>query len=601
MKYIITKNPNQDFFGLESISIHECVELLRGIATLSLDVETTGLSPIDNRLLMVQISTQDADFVIDATTVSIQPLKPLFEDPEVEIMAHNAAFEYKFMKAQGITLSNVYDSMLASKLLSCGDHSIANSLKAVLERELKIKMDKEVRSSFIDFKGTEFTQEQIIYGVEDTIHLFDLKQKQMKKIKKEELEDVFKLECEAALALGDITYNGLALNKEKWGEFAVIAQEKLTEMLPQLDAELLKLSSSYATKQTALFEGRACEINWGSPKQVLEVFQTLHPDLDSVGAPVLKRLKNPIIKQYVAYKKQMKLANAYGLAYYKYLHKDNKIHPNFNQILNTGRVSQSSPNAQQLMGEYRTAFIPSRRGYVFVDADYSSMELVVLAHFAQEKSWLEIIRAGGDLHSSNAEKVFGDDWRKAGADARKVKRTMIKTIAFSLVYGAGAASLADNLEISVDEAQDTMDDFFDTFPRIKTILEKLREYGANNGYIRTAKPYSLKRSFPEWDGEDTERREMSSIKRQSANTFVQGTSAYICKKALILLRNEIIKNDHPMKIVNVIHDEILCEVKEEFAPQAELILQKAMEDAANTMLEHGLLKAIPNTSPHWSK
>ena len=199
-------------------------------------------------------------------------------------------------------------------------------------------------------------------------------------------------------------------------------------------------------------EQRATNIKWSSPSQMLALFQHLVPKLEDVNGKNLNkhRYKHPIIKSYIRYKELSKLANAYGTNFFNYVNCDGKVHTNFSQILDTGRVSSSEPNMQQIPADnkYRNCFI-CPDGWVFVSSDYSAQELNVIAFGSKDPVWLDALERGLDLHGVCADLVFEDKWRNADTDERKKLRTQIKTINFGLAYGMGPHKLSDTLGISM--------------------------------------------------------------------------------------------------------------------------------------------------------
>lgn len=599
--YFSTENENQDLFGLEPITLQECIVKLRKHKIMSVDCETQGLSPIDNILLMLQISTPVEDYVIDCRGLDLTPLNEIFGSKDYLKLFHNVAFDYKFLKAAGVTTENVYCTMLMSKVISCGKSHLGHTLKEVLHRLLEIEMDKEARSSFIGMVDQTFTKEQVVYGIKDTQHLITIRDKQLPQIEKHGLKNVARLENEVVLAFGDISLNGMFLDQDKWEDKAEIAKKELDKLLPQLDTLLVSTYPKYATPQTALFEGRPTELNWNSPKQVLEVFRMIHPELESVGAPVLQPYYDPIIKLYKTYKESNKSYNTYGIGYYKYLHSDDKVHTGFNQVLQTGRVSSSSPNMQQMPGDYRECFVPEKKDWVYVSADYASQELAVIAYGAKEEVWLEAIRNGDDLHSICAALVFKDKWSSALPDSpeRKALRQSVKMVSFGLAYGMSSYGLSSRLEIPENEAKLIITQYFAAFPKIKGFLDNLGQFGKYNGFIRTYSPYRRIRWFPEWKGNRTDN--MGKIIRASKNSPIQGSASDMTKSALIFLRNLVKELPYEVEIVAQIHDELACVCHKDNAEDLAQVLKKAMEDAADIILEKGLLKAEPTITPYWSK
>jgi DNA polymerase-1 len=362
---------------------------------------------------------------------------------------------------------------------------------------------------------------------------------------------------------------------------------------------------------------------------VLEVFKVLISKLDNVNGKVLYnyRWKFPIIDTYIEYKEAMKLCTSYGDAFFKNLAGDNKIHTNFHQILDTGRVSSSKPNMQQIPADniYRNCFT-APEGWSFVSADYSSQELNVIAYGSKDPVWIEALVAGKDLHSTCAELVYGEQWvnaaekdcnyytkditgeikrQKCICKQHKTLRTNVKTINFGLAYGMGPNKLSDTLNISVDGAKELIEKYFQTFPAIKGFLEKLGNFGKKYGYIKTFPPYNRKRWFSNWYPRIWDHKSMSlelgTIERASKNTPIQGASADMTKKALILMRDWIKGQDAPIKLVMTVHDQIDTICKNEYLEEWTIDMKSIMEIAAKEVVTNGLLKAEVTVSSCWEK
>tara|TARA_R110000803_G_C11929813_1_gene315321 strand:- start:17 stop:1144 length:1128 start_codon:yes stop_codon:yes gene_type:complete len=373
---------------------------------------------------------------------------------------------------------------------------------------------------------------------------------------------------------------------------------------------------------TPVEELRDIDIKWTSPKQVLNVFKTFIPKLDNVnGKDMYKyRFRFPLIDKYVKYKEAMKLCTSYGDAFFKNLAGDNKIHTNFHQILDTGRVSSSKPNMQQIPADniYRNCFI-APDGWSFVSADYSSQELNVIAFGSKDPVWLKALEEGQDLHSTCAELVYGEQWLTSGDDncaymskkekcncpSHKKLRTNVKTINFGLAYGMGPNKLADTLNITIDDAKLLIDKYFEAFPAIQGFLEKLGNFGKKYGYIKTFPPYNRKRWFVNWYPKIWDNKssmmELGSIERASKNTPIQGASADMTKKALVLMRNHIAGSSAPVKLVMTVHDQIDTICKNEYLDEWTVVMKKIMEDAALEIVTNGLLKAEVTVSDCWEK
>ena len=610
-KYFITNDPLQDLFGLEPLTIVEVVERISDKQWLSMDTETSGLSPIDDILTMIQIFDGTNTYIIDAQSVDVTPLNTVMKDTNITKIFHNAKFDIKFLKQAQIGPEKVFCTMLADKVIHCGKN-MRFSLADLLLRYFDIEMSKEVRGSFIGHKGT-FTKAQIEYGIDDVAHLINIVRKQKPQIDRLNLQKVIDLENEAVLAFADIEYNGLYLDKDAWSKVADAAKEKADTLFYKMDMEVYKRYPQYHERQLDMFGlARPVTINWDSPSQVLELFKIKYKNLDSVNAKLLKSLGDPLVKDYVQYKEASKAYNAYGPEFYKYLHSDGKVHTNFNQVLFTGRVSSSGPNLQQIPSDniYRNAFKPKEDGWKMVSSDFSAQELCVIAYGSKDPVWLDVLRNGGDLHSRCAELVFGDAWLKLGKDTNERKATEqgqklrkhVKTINFGLAYGMGAASVADQLGITKKQAKKLIDKYYEVFPRIKGFLDMAGEYGVENGFIRTFRPYGRIRHFENWDFElDNETK--AQITRWSKNTPIQGSAADMTKEAMVLIRKYLNDNNlnDKVKMVCAVHDQVDTECSADIAEEWAVKLTELMEQAGVTIVGEGLLKAETDINNAWTK
>ena len=597
---------------------------------LGVDTETEGLDFTCNKMIMFQIGDQSNQFVIDTRHVSIEPLRPVLEDANIQKIFHNAKFDYKFIKKwSNITCQGVWDTFLVEVVLNCGKR-IGFALKDLVKRYCNEDLDKEVRNKFIGLNGTPFTENQIVYGANDVSYLCAIKWEQTHKLTQLQLGPVALLENEAALALADIEYNGLDLDIDKWKSLeseSTLKADALAINLDELVLEDSKLNKFIKTHiQADMFKSlddiRKINVKWTSPKQVLEVFKTLVPELDDVnGKNMYKhRFKHEIIDTYIKYKEAMKLCTSYGDTFLNNLACDNKIHTSFHQILDTGRVSSSKPNMQQIPADnkYRNCFV-APQGWSFVSADYSSQELNVIAFGSKDPVWLEALEEGQDLHSTCAELVYGQQWMDSGEDncaylkkkekcncpSHKKLRTNVKTINFGLAYGMGPNKLADTLNISINDAKILIRKYFKAFPAIKGFLDKLGSYGVKYGYIKTFPPYNRKRWFTNWYPKIWDSRasklELGSIERASKNTPIQGASADMTKKALVHMRSWIVEVKAPVKLVMTVHDQIDTICKNHYVETWKQDMKMLMEMAANEIVTNKLLKAEVTVSKYWTK
>jgi len=614
VRFIGTNSPLND---IQTATIQECKAYCESKTVLGVDTETEGFDFTCKKLIMFQIGDRDRQYVIDTRDVDITPLKETLESREIVKVLHNAKFDYKFIKKwAGISMEEMYDTFLAERVINCGKQDYGYSLSRCVERYLGVTLDKETRNKFIGLKGQPFTVDQITYGANDVVHLLDIREKQLSKIHSLELHNVTRLENTVVKVFAEIEYEGLNIDEDKWTAMAEDNVKLAFKQELKLDDIVLAhplLQDYRVPVQVDMFapmdEVRKTHIKWSSPFQILELFQNLVPNLEDVNGKKLNkhRYKHPLIDEYIRYKERTKLANAYGTKFFNYVNCDGKVHTNFSQILDTGRVSSSRPNMQQIPSDntFRNCFT-APEGWVFVSSDYSSQELNVIAYGSQDPVWLDALQRGLDLHGVCADLVFEDKWRNAEEDEKKSLRTQIKAINFGLAYGMGPFKLADTLQISKGEAEALIEKYFTEFPNIRDFLTKLGTFGTRNGYITTFAPFKRRRWFDTWFpkiwDDRSKMQEFGSIERASKNTPIQGSSADMTKLALIYIHREIDESwSDSVKIVMTVHDQIDTICKEEVADAWSIKMTELMEKAAKIIIPNGLLKADTNISAVWQK
>ena len=625
--YIGNATTSQDYHYRKGV-IDDVVKYCSDKHVIAVDTETNGLDFTSNEIVMLQIGDEHHQFIIDVRTIDISPLKDIFEDKEIIKVLHNVKFDYVFIKSKfSINMQNVYDTMLTEKVIHCGKN-LKFGLKDLIKKYFQIEIDKNIRTTFNTEKP--FTKEQIKYGAKDIEYLIKLKDLQEPLIDKYKLDSTVELENKAVLAFADIEYNGLNIDKDKW-KLVYIENKKIADKLNEKldlmvieDIRLQKFVLEYIQGDlfTATAELRKVSINWDSPKQVLSVFNCILPDLENVNGKYLNkhRYKIPVINQYIKYKEAMKLCTSYGDAFFDNIRADGKIHTNFHQILDTGRVSSSKPNMQQIPADnlFRNCFIAPAE-WKFVSADYSSQELNVIAFGSKDPVWIEALKRGEDLHSVCADLVYGEKWTdvaetdcsyfidksKCNCAQHKSMRTNVKTINFGLAYGMGPHKLADTLNIPINDAKILIKKYFASFPAIGGFLDKLARFGKKFGYIKTFPPYNRRRWFDSWYpniwNASESKRELGSIERASKNTPIQGASADMTKLALILIREYIAITKCPVKIVMTVHDQIDTICHQDYLDEWTAKIKELMELAANKIVTNGLLKAEVGISDYWQK
>ena len=360
--------------------------------------------------------------------------------------------------------------------------------------------------------------------------------------------------------------------------------DKLTEF-----GEMLKSEQKKLTDEIYGYAGH--EFNINSPKQLATV---LFEELDlatvkktktgySTNAEVLEKLKwmHPIVEKILEYRKITKLNSTYVEGLIPAIDKkDGKIHSSFNQTVTvTGRISSTEPNLQnipvrtELGREMRKMFIASKEDNVLVDADYSQIELRVLAHIADDENMQEAFLTDFDIHSATAAKVFSVD----KSEVTQEMRSAAKAINFGLVYGMGEFSLSQDLHISVKKAKEYIEDYLGSYPNVQKYMKDTVDFAKENGYVTTM--FGRRRDIPEIKASNFQTRAFGE--RVALNTPVQGTAADIIKLAMINVYKRLKKENLTSKLILQVHDELIIEAPKSEVNRVCVLLREEMEKAAN--------------------
>ncbi|CAM6001132.1 unnamed protein product [Sphagnum balticum] len=430
---------------------------------------------------------------------------------------------------------------------------------------------------------------------------------------------------------------GISETPEEWGNYSDILVALVNQDWTPAFLYLVRTDKQWLVDNGYLIPEGTIKLNWNSTDQVLPLFQQLDKNLKDLSEKSRNTFEHPIVVDYEKFKKGLKLTSSYGLPFLELVDLDGRVRTRFNQILATGRISSSKPNGQQIPWfrdepdpekayRYHNCFIAAP-GHSFVSADYISQELVILSDMSQDPVWQEAIKKGWDLHSITASMLYGKEWangkepgcefelykKKCKCKKHKEQRYDGKTLDFGLPYGMSCYKLAGELKITVPEAVALMDKFFTVFPSIGKCLINLGGYGVQTGVIKTLAPFNRKRWFPKWDKVRDRIQEhtmgirynaiLGEIERASRNMPIQGSAADMCKLALVYLRRYINDNNlrTKVKLSMQVHDEILCEVVDDFVDEWAIRLQILMEKAAKVIITSGLLKVDTSIDKIWTK
>ncbi len=578
-------------------------ELARQFAkakTLGVDVEATGLDPYTSELLLLQIGVDDQAYLFDPLQVDLSLLKPPLSASQPLKIVQNASFDYKFIKHHlGITLGNLFDTMLAERMLTAG-LSRNVSLAAMSEKYLGVKMDKEVRKSFV--RGNhQFNIKQLEYAALDVLVLPHILSAQLPLLEKEDLMKVAHLEFQTVPVVAEMELKGIRLDIQKWQEIFAYEQKERDRAEDKIQELLAPL---YKRHQANLFGGTSKVVNLNSPKQVLEAFQLLGVDVPSTGEAVLKKTNHALAKLLLDYRTHEKLISAFGDSLLEKVNPVTKrIHPSFSQIgADTGRFSCSDPNLQQIpaTARFRECFIPAD-GYTFVVADYSQQELRVLAGLTNDPLFLKAYREDLDLHSLTASQMFGvpfKEFKPTENPEHKKLRQSAKTINFGIAYGMGPGALGALLGVSVEDARGMLSKYVQTYKGVKRWLDKVGKEALYKGYSETIIGRKRWYHLPSKDDVDYI-RVVGNIERQGKNTPIQGSSADMTKFALIYMYKKFQDEQLVAVPILAIHDEVVVEVSQADAPRVRDIVEAEMIRAGEEMLPQVPVKAEAKITNVW--
>lgn len=644
MKYLISNNykpdDSEEAKGIVLASRKDLVEWIRDKKVIELDTETIKNSNDSNGYVFTfQVGDADNQFVLDCTDEkNVELAKNILKTNRLKIL-QNAKYDIKWFLKWGINPTNIYDTMLAEMVINLGYKAVGLGLDRISYRYLNVDVSKEIRGQ-INYLG--LTPAVVNYAATDVEYLSKIREAQLKIIQQKDLERVLELENKVVRVFAEMEHTGIYLNEKKWLEVEKYHKDLVQKKEKELEQYLL--NSNIKKKLHVIFdmfEGeKLSNFNFNSSQQVVKVLKDLGRDrrvkelmnLTSAAEGELEKIAylEPFIKIYLDYKEQITNVAKYGsnflLTRKKIKRKDGtesvysyptinshtgRVHYDYWQMVETGRVSCGSPNMQQIPAntKHRSCFEP-REGYSFVSCDFSSQELVLIAEDSQEPVWIEATLKGWDLHSTVADMVFKKTWRdgaeegclyykekkKCSCKKHKELRDKIKTINYALSYGAGYNKIAANLRIAPEEAKAIIDEYFSTMKHLKRTFNTLATFGKKNFYIRTFAPFRRMRHFVP----TTDESELHSVGRQSMNTRYQGTGADMMKQALVdLYDHHKPKYGNDVYFILQIHDQCILEVKDELAEQVMKETIEIMRNVSKLMLKTLVVDVDGEISKSW--
>lgn len=562
---------------------------------LGLDCETTDLDPMNGRLRLLQLSNGDKTYVLDLDTVgdvlgpALKPIRDLLTSPDQIKVAHNAKFDIKWIKYHlGVEVENVFDTYMASVLLAAGARDRRHGLKDVARLWLDVEVDKEQQKS--DWSDPSLTEEQIRYAAEDAAALPRLYHKMYSALVEDRLLEVMEVENRCLMPVAQMELNGICLNVDGWRSLlqwnidaAAVHGEELMDMLAP------------GARQPALI-GRP-EINLGSTKQVIGNMKRMGIPLDDTTQewkiePLGKEY--PAVAKLLEYRGYAKHVSSFGESILAHVRPDTgRIHATYklDGAENTGRFSCTSPNLQQMPhGSKVRACFTADVGNRLVIADYSQIELRILADRSGDEKFIAAFNSGADFHRTTAAEVFGVSVDEVSDE----QRSFAKRLNFGLVYGISAHRFSLLTGMDIEEVNRLMYKYFSTYSGLDAYL---KESGRDVVIYREARTASGRLSKLAFD--ENQRGQAASAKRAGINMPIQGTSADILKRALRLAHDSF--KGTSGRLVNIVHDEILAEASIEDVDVVAERLADSMRTAGEVYIKKVPVVVDPVISEVWAK
>jgi DNA polymerase-1 len=551
------------------------------------DTETTGLNPVRADLVGLSFSWKAgrAYYIpVRAATGSIVPLetvveklKPIFANPSVAKAGHNLKYDILVVRQVGIRVAGVeFDTMLASFLLDPlrGSHSLDNTVKALVGHvmipisDLIGKGKKQITIDQVD------TKRVCEYAAEDADYTWRLKEILEPQIAGSHVESLFRdTEMPLVEVLAEMEHNGIALDCDLLAGLSGSLADRMVELTKEVHRAAGHEFNIDSTKQlaTVLFDEQGLPVG-------RKTKTGRSTDADTLQA-LTERSQNPIPGLVLEYRELAKLKNTYVDTLPKMVcPRTGRVHASFNQTgAVTGRLSSSDPNLQNIpirteMGRrIREAIVAGDADSVLLTADYSQIELRLLAHFCQDRALVEAFKGGQDIHRTVAAQVNG----VPAEEVTHVQRSAAKAVNFGIIYGQTPFGLARSLGIPVGEARAFIDTYFMRYPGIRLFIDKCVDDAKRVGYAETI--LGRRRPIPELRSRN--RQQVAFGQRIAVNTVVQGSAADLIKRAMINIHRELMSGGYSARMLIQVHDELVFEAAHQDVEREAAMIREKMEGA----------------------
>lgn len=568
----IVNEANVEISKLEDID--EFINKVKENNELIIKTVTREGNILDKRIKYIFLSV-DGKKIYYVEENSIHKLEYIFTSNEIKKLGYNLKDDYIALKPYGIKLENIYFDITIAEYLIDSMSSTSYECSAIAMKYLtkKVKTKEELLG-----KGVKAKKYQDLSFEELSSHISQIIDtvKSVMPIMEENLKEsnmdglLYHVEMPLVEVLADMEYEGVKVDKEKLNELG----SQFKEIIKKLESEIYKISGE--------------EFNINSPKQLGVIL------FEKLGLPVIKKTKtsystnaevldklkdqSPIIDKIIEYRQIVKLNSTYVEGLLSIINPiDGRIHSSFNQtITTTGRISSTEPNLQNIpvkleMGRnIRKVFI-SDKECKLVDADYSQVELRVLAHMSQDETMIDAFKHNEDIHTKTASQVFNVSMDEVTSK----QRSDAKAVNFGIVYGKSDFGLSEDLNIPVKQAKEYIENYFNKYNKIKEFMDNIIEDASSNGYVTTI--LNRRRYIPEIKSSNFMLR--NAGKRAAMNAPIQGSAADIIKIAMINVYKKLEENNLKSKLILQVHDELIVEAVDSEIDIVKKIVKDEMENA----------------------
>ncbi len=578
-----SENSDVNYKLIETVfEIEKLIETLKEQHEICFDTETTDLDTMNAEIIGLAISfkEKEAYYVMmpdgfEQTKDILEMFNPIFNDDGKLIVGQNLKYDISVLCNYGISLNcKMFDTMIAHYLI---EPEQKHNLNFLAEKYLKYKMlpiETLIGAKGKNQKNMKDIDVNLVsdYACEDADITFRLKDIFAAALKENNFEDLFyNIEMPLVTVLNSMEKAGVRIDSKTIRAYS----------------EALKIELSQLEKK--IFEYAGEEFNIASPKQLgIILFEKLvvtskpkktKTKQYSTGEEELVKLidKHPIIKEILEFRSVNKLINTYVDVLPDLVNeKTQKLHTSYNQtVTSTGRLSSNNPNLQNIPireergRKIRESFVASDENHIFFSADYSQIELRIMAHLSQDQNMLEAFNKFSlDIHTATAAKIFNIDEK----DVEREMRAKAKTANFGIIYGISAFGLAQRLNISRTEAKELIDNYFETFPGVKIFMDKSIKKAREKEYVETI--FGRRRYLPDINSRNAIVRGFAE--RNAINAPIQGSAADIIKLAMVNVYNRFKKENLKSKMILQVHDELNFDVLKEELEQVQKLITEEM-------------------------